>query len=89
MLIVSVVPMARTMLEGINMLTGFILSVLVICVGIVWYKVATLPDDVETRNNVVQVKKEMYLAMAKQRKKFETTPVKNLYSTTIKRWERS
>ncbi len=71
------------------MLTGFILSVLAVCVGIVWYKVATLPNDIENRNDVVQVKKEMYLAMAKQRKKFETTPVKNLYKTTIKRWERS
>ena len=75
--------------EGTNMLTGFILSVLVICVGIVWYKGATLPDDLEKRNNVLQVKKEMYLAMAKQRMKFETTPVKNLHKTTIKTWERS
>jgi hypothetical protein len=71
------------------MLTGFILSVLAVCIGIVWYKAATLPDDVEKRNNVLQVKKEMYLAMAKQRKKFETTPVKNLYKPTIKTWERS
>ena len=71
------------------MLTGFILSVLVICVGIVWYKVATLPNDVEKRNDVIQVKKEMYLTMAEQGKKFETTPVKNLYNTMIKRWERS
>jgi len=71
------------------MLTGFILCVLVICVGIVWYKVATLPNDVEKRNDIVQVKKEMYLAMAKHGKKFETTPVKNLYSAPIKRWERS
>jgi uncharacterized protein YpmB len=77
------------MLEGTNMLTGFILSVLVVCVGIVWYKVATLPDDSEKRNGIVQVKKEMYLVMAKQGKKFETTPVKNLYNTMIKRWERS
>jgi hypothetical protein len=77
------------MLEGTNMLTGFILSVLAVCIGIVWYKAATLPDDVEKRNNVLQVKKEMYLAMAKQRKKFETTPVKNLYKPTIKTWERS
>jgi hypothetical protein len=77
------------MLEGTDMLTGFILSVLAVCIGIVWYKAATLPDDVEKRNNVLQVKKEMYLAMAKQRKKFETTPVKNLYKPTIKTWERS
>lgn len=77
------------MLEGTNMLTGFILSVLVICVGIVWYKVATLPNDVEKRNDVIQVKKEMYLTMAKQGKKFETTPVKNLHRPTIKTWERS
>jgi hypothetical protein len=76
------------MLEETNMLTGFVLSVLAVCVGIVWYKVATLPDDSKKRNDVVQVKKEMYLAMAKQHKKFETTPVKNLYKTTIKRWER-
>jgi hypothetical protein len=71
------------------MLTGFILSVLVICVGVVCYKVATLPNDLEKHNNTIQVKKEMYLAMAKQGKKFETTPVKNLYNTTIKRWERN
>ena len=69
--------------------TGFILGVLVTCVGIVWYKVATLPVDLKKRNDIVQVKKEMYLTMAKQGKKFETTPVKNLYNTTIKRWERS
>jgi hypothetical protein len=71
------------------MLTGFILSVLVVCVGVVWYKVSTLPDDLEKRNDMIQVKKEMYLAMAKQGKKFETTPVKNLYKSTIKKWERS
>jgi hypothetical protein len=71
------------------MLTGFILSVLVICVGIVCYRVATLPDDVEKRNDVVQVKKEMYLAMIKQGKKFETTPVKNLHKPATKTWERS
>jgi hypothetical protein len=71
------------------MLTGFILSVLAVCAGVVWYKVATLPVDLEKRNDIVQVKKEMYLAMAKQRKKFETTPVKNLCKTPIKRWERS
>jgi hypothetical protein len=76
------------MLEETNMLTVFVLSVLAVCVGIVWYKVATLPDDSEKRNDIIQVKKEMYLAMAKQGKKFETTPVKNLYKTTIKRWER-
>ena len=70
------------------MLTGFILSVLVICVGIVWYKVTTLPDDLERRNNVIQVKKEMFLVMAKQGKKLETTPAKNLYKPTSKRWER-
>ena len=77
------------MLEGTNMLTGFILSVLAVCVGVVWYKAATLPDDLEKRNNVLQVKKEMYLSMAKQRKKFETTPVKNLHKTATKTWERS
>jgi hypothetical protein len=77
------------MLEETNMLIGFISSVLAVCVGIVWYKVATLPDDVEKRNNVLQVKKEMYLAMAKQRKKFETTPVKNLHKPSSKTWERS
>jgi hypothetical protein len=76
------------MLEETNMLTVFVLSVLAMCVSIVWYKVATLPDDSEKRNDVIQVKKEMYLAMAKQHKKFETTPVKNLYKTTIKQWER-
>lgn len=70
------------------MLTGFILGVLVVCVGIVWYKVATLPDDLETRNDIIQVKKEMYLAMAKKGKKFETTPVKNLYNPITKRWDR-
>ena len=69
--------------------TGFILGVLATCVGIVWYKVATLPDDLEKRNNVLQVKKEMYLSMAKQGKKFETTPVKNLHKPAIKTWERS
>jgi len=69
--------------------TGFILGVLATCVGIVWYKVATLPDDLEKRNDIVQIKKEMYLAMAKQRKKFETTPVKNLHKPAIKTWERS
>jgi hypothetical protein len=63
--------------------------VLAVCVGIVWYKVATLPNDVEKRNDVIQVKKEMYLTMAKQGKKFETTPVKNLHRPTIKTWERS
>jgi hypothetical protein len=77
------------MLGGINMLTGFILGVLVVCVGILWYKAATLPTDLEKRNDVIQVKKEMYLAMAKQGKKFETTPVKNLYNPTTKTWERS
>jgi len=71
------------------MFTGFILSVLAICFGIVWYKVATLPDDVEKRNDLVQVKKAMYLIMAKQGKKFETTPVKNLRKPAIKTWERS
>jgi hypothetical protein len=76
------------MLEETNMLTVFVLGVLAVCVGIVCYKVATLPDDSEKRNNIVQVKKEMYLAIAKQHKKFETTPVKNLYKTKIKRWER-
>ena len=70
------------------MLTGFILSVLVVCAGVVWYKVSTLPDDLEKRNNIIQVKKEMYLAMAKQGKKLETTPVKNLYKSTSKRWTR-
>jgi hypothetical protein len=29
------------------------------------------------------------LVMAKQRKKFETTPVKNLYNPRTKTWERS
>jgi hypothetical protein len=77
------------MLEETNMLTEFILSVLAVCVSIVWYKVATSPDDLEKRNNVLQVKKEMYLTMAKQRKKFETTPVKNLHRPAIKTWERS
>jgi hypothetical protein len=77
------------MLGGPNMLTGFILSVLAVCVGIVWYKVTTLPDDMEKRNDIVQVKKEMYLVMAKQSKKFETTPVKNLHKSAIKTWERS
>jgi hypothetical protein len=71
------------------MATAFILGVLLMCVVIVYYKLATLPDDLEKRNNVLQVKKEMYLAMAKQRKKFETTPVKNLYNPRTKRWERS
>jgi hypothetical protein len=72
-----------------NMLTGFILGVLVICVGIICYQAATLPDDLEKRNDIVQIKKEMYLAMAKQGKKLETTPVKNLYNTKTKSWERS
>jgi hypothetical protein len=71
------------------MITGFILGILVMCVVVLWYKVANLPDDVEKRNNIVQVKKEMYLAMAKKGKKFETTPVKNLYNPTTKTWERS
>lgn len=70
------------------MLTGFILSVLVVCVGVVWYKVSTLPDDLEKRNDIIQVKKEMYLIMAKQGKNLETTPVKNIYKSTSKRWER-
>jgi hypothetical protein len=70
------------------MLTGFILGVLIMCVVVLWYKVATLPDDVEKRNDIVQVKKEMYLAMAKRGEKFETTPVKNLYNPTTKTWER-
>lgn len=71
------------------MITGFILGILAVCVGIVWYKVAMLPDDLENRNDVIQVKKQMYLAMAKQGKKFQTTPVKNLYNPTTKTWERS
>ena len=71
------------------MITGFILGILVMCVVVLWYKVTNLPDDVEKRNNVLQVKKEMYLAMAKKGKKFETTPVKNLYNPTTKTWERS
>lgn len=71
------------------MLTGFILGVLLVCCVVLWYKVSTLPDDLEKQNGVIQVKKEMYLAMAKQGKKFETTPVKNLYNPTTKRWERS
>lgn len=71
------------------MLTGFILGVLVVCVAIVYYKLATLPDDLEKRNDVIQVKKQMYLAMAKQGKKLETTPVKNLYNPRSKTWERS
>ena len=70
------------------MLTGFILSVIAVCVGVVWYKVSTLPDDLEKRNDIIQVKKEMYLAMAKQGKKLETTPAKNLYKPTSKRCER-
>jgi hypothetical protein len=71
------------------MITGFILGVLLMCVVAIYYKLATLPDDLEKRNDVVQVKKEMYLVMAKQRKKFETTPVKNLYNPRTKTWERS
>jgi len=71
------------------MIAGFILGILAICVGIVWYKVASLPDDLEKRNDIIQVKKEMYLAMAKQGKRLETTPVKNLYNPRTKRWERS
>lgn len=71
------------------MLTGFILGVLVVCVSIVYYKLATLPDDLENCNDIVKVKKEMYLAMAKQGKKLETTPVKNLYNPRTKTWERS
>ena len=71
------------------MLTGFILGVLVVCVVIVYYKLATLPDDLEKRNDMIQVKKQMYLAMAKQGKKLETTPVKNLYNPRSKTWERS
>jgi hypothetical protein len=82
------VPNKATLGE-IDMLTGFILGVLVMCVVVIWYKAANLPDDVEKRNDIVQVKKEMYLAMAKQGKKFETTPVKNLYNPTTKTWERS
>ena len=70
------------------MLTGFILSVLVVCAGIVWYKVSILPDNLEKRNDIIQVKKEMYLAMAKQNKKLETTPVKNLHKPTSKQWIR-
>lgn len=70
------------------MLTGFILGVLLVCCVVLWYKVSSLPDDLEKRDDVIQVKKEMYLAMAKQGKKFETTPVKNLYNPTTKRWER-
>jgi uncharacterized protein YpmB len=73
----------------IDMLIGFILGVLLVCCVVLWYKVSTLPDDLEKRDGVIQVKKEMYLAMAKQGKKFETTPVKNLYNPTTKRWERS
>ena len=71
------------------MLTGFILGVLVMCVVVIWYKAANLPDDVEKRNDIIQIKKEMYLAMAKRGEKFETTPVKNLYNPITKRWERS
>lgn len=71
------------------MLTGFILGVLLVCCVVLWYKVSSLPDDLEKRDDVIQVKKEMYLAMAKQGKKFETTPVKNLYNPTTKTWERS
>jgi hypothetical protein len=70
------------------MITGFVLGVLAICVGIVWYKVSTLPDDLEKRNDVIQVKKEMYLAMSQQGKKLETTHVKNLHKSTSKRWIR-
>lgn len=70
------------------MITGFVLGVLLVCCAIVWYKVLTLPDDLEKRNDVIQVKKEMYLAMIKQGKKLETTPVKNLHKPTSKQWER-
>jgi hypothetical protein len=71
-----------------NILTVVILGVLFVCCVIVCYKVLTFPDNKDTRNNVVQVKKEMYLAMAEQGKKFETTPVKHLYKSTSKRWIR-
>ena len=69
------------------MITGFVLGVLLVCYVIVWYKVSAMPDDVDA-NNIVQVKKEMYLAMTKQGKKLETTPAKNLYRSTSKRWIR-
>ncbi|CAB4138196.1 hypothetical protein UFOVP328_389 [uncultured Caudovirales phage] len=70
------------------MITVFILGVLLVCCIIVWYMASTLPDDLEKRNDVIQVKKEMYLAMSKQGKKFEATPVKNLYKPTFKKWIR-
>jgi uncharacterized membrane protein SpoIIM required for sporulation len=70
------------------MVTGIVLGVLLVCCVIVWYKVSTLPNDLEKRNDIIQVKKEMYLAMSQQGKKLETTPVKNLHKPTSKRWKR-